>query len=110
MQSLDARARRAGWLYFLFMIVAILGEFVLPGFVVTGDAAATARNIATSESLYRLSILVGGVTFVIFIYLVASLYHLLKHVDAGYALQMVLVVSIGVAFSFANLALKLVPL
>jgi hypothetical protein len=42
--------------------------------------------------------------------LVASLYKLLKDVDQGHAMRMVLLVSIGVAVSLANLFNKFVPL
>jgi hypothetical protein len=78
--------------------------------MVPGDAAATVRKIAADELMYRVDILTGFVTLVIFIFLVASLYKLLKDVDQGHALQMVLLVSVGVAVSVANLLLKFAPL
>jgi hypothetical protein len=110
MDSVQATARRAGVLYFLFMIVAILGEFLLPAFVVPGDAAATARNITASEPMYRLAILNSLVTLVIFIFLVVSLYKLLKGVDKSQAVLMVLLVTVGVAVALANLLSKFAPL
>ncbi len=110
MSSTKATARRAGVLYFLFMIVAIVGEFVIPAFMVPGDAAATARNITAAELTYRIDILTGFVTLIIFIFLVVSLYKLLKDVDKSHAMLMVLLVSIGVAFSIANLFNKFAPL
>ncbi len=110
MNSTNAAARRAGALYFVFMIVAIFGEFVLPGFVVPGDAAATARNITGAGLTYRMDILTGFVTLLIHIFLVASLYKLFRDVDRGHAMLMVLLVSIGVAVSLANLLNKFAPL
>ena len=108
--STNATARRAGALYFLFMIVAIVGEFFFPTFLVLGDATATAHNITAAEGTYRLGILTGFVTHVIFIFLVVILYRLFRDVDQSQALLMVLLVSIGVSLALADLLLKLVPL
>ena len=108
--SIKATAHRAGAIYFLFMIVAILGEFVLPSSVVPGDAAATARNIIDAGLSYRMGILTGFVTHLIFIFLVVNLYKLFRDVDRSQALLMVLLVSIGVAVALANLINKFAPL
>jgi hypothetical protein len=110
MNSIKAAARRAGALYFVFMIVAIVGEFFFPAFMVPGDATATARNITAADLTYRIGILTGLVTLVIFIFLVVSLYKLLKDIDKSHALLMVLLVAIGVAIALANLLNKLAPL
>jgi hypothetical protein len=105
-----ATAHHAGVLYFLFMIVAIIGEFFSPTFMVPGDAAATARNITAAEPAYRVGILTGFVTLLFFIFLVEKLYALFKDVDRSLALLMVLLVSIGVAIALANLFNKFAPL
>lgn len=110
MNSVKATARRAGALYFLFMIVAILGEFFFPAFMVPGDATATAHNITAGESAYRMSMLTGVATLVIFIFLVVSLYQLLRDVDRSQAILMVLLVTVGVAVALANLLTKFAPL
>jgi Domain of unknown function (DUF4386) len=110
MNSIKATARRAGALYFLFMIAAIFGEFFFPAFIVPGDATATARNITAAEPTYRIGILTGFVTHIIFIFLVVSLYHLLKDADKRHAMLMVILVSIGVAIALANLFNKFAPL
>jgi hypothetical protein len=110
MESKKATARRAGVLYFLFMILGICGEFVFPTLVVPGNAAATAGNIAAFELTYRLGILLGFVTLVIFIFLVVVLYKLLEDVDRSQAMLMVLLVSIGVAVALANMLNRLTPL
>ncbi len=110
MESIKKTAHRAGVLYFLFMIVAIVGEFFFPAFMVRGDAAATARNITAADLTYRISILTGLATLVVFIFLVVTLYQLLKDVDRSYAMQMVLLVAVGVAIALANLLNKFAPL
>ena len=45
MNPTKTTARRAGALYFLFMILAIYGEFLFPKFMVPGDPTATASRI-----------------------------------------------------------------
>ena len=110
MNPTKATAHRAGLLYFLFMMVAIFGEFFFPAFIVPGDAAATARKITAAEPTYRIGIMTGFVTLVIFIFLVVTLYKLLKDVDRNLAILMVLLVAIGVAVALANLLNKFAPL
>jgi len=110
MNSIKATARQAGVLYFLFMIVAIYREFFFPGFMVSTDAAATAAKITAAGLTYRVGILISFITLVIFIFLVVRLYKLFKDVDESHAMLMVLLVSIGVAISLANLREKFAPL
>lgn len=110
MSTMNATARRAGAIYFLFMIVAIVGEFFMPAFTVPGDAAATARNITAGVSMYRLHILLGFGTLIIFLFLVVTLYQLLRDADEGHAMLMVVLVSVGVAVSVANMLLRFAPL
>jgi hypothetical protein len=110
MESKKATARRAGALYFLFMVLGIYGEFLFPTFVVPGNAAATAGNIATAETTYRIGLLLGFVTHVVFIFLVVLLHKLLEDVDRTQAMLMVLLVSIGVAVALANALNRFAPL
>jgi Domain of unknown function (DUF4386) len=72
MNSIKATARRAGALYFLFLIVGLVDMYGFSHFIVPGDASATARNIIAAQLTYRI---------LIFIFLVVSLYNLLKGVD-----------------------------
>lgn len=108
--SVRVTARLSGAIYFLFMIVAIVGEFLLPTFMVPGDATSTAQNIISSESSYRFGILLSFITLVIFILLVMILFKLLKTVDKSHAILMVLLVVVGVSVALANLLNKLAPL
>jgi len=110
MISLKTQARRAGALYFLFLIVGLFDMLGFSGFMVPGDATATARNIVAAEGTYRIGILTDLVTLLVFIVLVVSLYHLLKGVDKWHAMLMVLLVSVGVAIGCVNLLSKVAPL
>ncbi len=109
MNSIKATARRAGALYFLFMIVGLVDMFGF-SFIVPGDATATARNIIAAELTYRIGILTDFVTLLLFIFLVVSLYNLLKGADKWYALLMVLLVSVGVTIGLVNILNKIAPL
>ena len=110
MTPTKASARRAGALYLLFALVAIFAQYFLPAFTVAGDAAATARNISTGESAYRIAILTGFVTHLLFIFLVVSLYNLFRDVDRWHATLMVVFVAVGIAIALANLVNKMAPL
>lgn len=110
MTSTTTLARQAGTLYFLFMVVAICSEFLYPQIVVSGDAAATARNIAADEFLYRGGILLGLVTHLIFLFLVVRLYTLFESVDRGLAMLMVVLVAVGVAAALTNTLGRFAPL
>lgn len=110
MNSIKATARRAGALYFVFLIVGLIDMFGFSHFVVAGDASATARNIMAAEQTYRIGILTDLVTLLIFIFLIVSLYNLLKGVDKWYAMLMVLLVSVGVAIGLVNILNKIAPL
>ncbi len=105
-----AMARRAGALYLSFAIIAIVGQFSFPRFIVAGDPAATVRNIAAGEQIYRLSILTSFVTLIFHLLVVVSLYRLLKQVDAWHAALMVMLVGVGVALALGNMLHRLVPL
>jgi hypothetical protein len=110
MTGRQSTARWAGILYFLFMLIAIYTEFLLPRLVVPGDATATAANINGNELTYRFGILAGLATHVIFLFLVVVLYRLLADVDKGLAMLMVVLVSVGVAVALANMLNRFAPL
>jgi len=110
MDSIKATAHRIGALYFLFLIVGLVDMFGFSHFIVPGDATATARNIIAAQATYRIGILTDFVTLLIFIFLVVSLYKLLKGVDQWHGMLMVVLVSVGVTIGLANLLNKLAPL
>lgn len=110
MDSIKAAAHRAGALYFLFLIVGLVDMHGFSRFMVVGDATATARNILAAQATYRIGILTDFVALLIFIFLVVSLYNLLKGAGRWHAMLMVLFVSVGVTIGLANLFNKLAPL
>jgi len=110
MNSIKATARRAGALYFLFLIVGLVDMYGFSRFIVPGDATATARNIIAAQLTYRIGILTDFVTLLLFIFLVVSLYNLLRGVNKWHAMLMVLLVSVGVTIGLVNILNKIAPL
>jgi Domain of unknown function (DUF4386) len=104
MTSEKRLARIAGVLY---LVVAVCGGFselyVRAGVKVPGDAAATAANIATSATLFRIGALTDLVNLVCFLVLALILYGLLKPVGAKAALAMLVFNAVSVAVMTANL-------
>jgi hypothetical protein len=93
MTALSKKARIAGLLYLSLMILGPLSLIYIPNtLIVTGNASATAHNILTHETLFRLGIVcdLAGGTMLIFFAL--ALYRLFEGVDHY---QSVLVVILG---------------
>lgn len=104
-------AREAGLLYLVMAVLTMVGYFQLNRlFFVSGDPAATARNILLHERLYRTSILLDLVVEILFILVALALYRLFKDVDRNQARVMVALVGTGIAAQFAGMALNVVPL
>jgi hypothetical protein len=82
--------RRAG-LYYLLLMVAPLRLIYIPAkLIVPGDAATTANNIATHETLFRLGMLADLFTGVAVIFVTLAFYDLFKDVDRRLALLVVI--------------------
>jgi len=79
-------------------------------FIVDGDAAATAGKIASSQLLYRLYVVSGLISQILFVFLVLALYQLLKGVNRRQATLMVALVLVQVPMAFANTLCGLAPL
>jgi hypothetical protein len=97
MQPTKKDARIAGFLYLLLCIVGPIRLVYIPStLIVSGNATATANNIAAHQTLFRLGIVsdLVGATIVIFVTL--ALYRLLKGVDQGLAVLMVILGSLMV--------------
>jgi Domain of unknown function (DUF4386) len=92
-------ARIAGLLYLIGSVTGVFGILYGPSLVAPGDAAATARNILASESLFRLSIVSALLDQIIFIFVALALFQLLKAVNQSMAVLMVifLLVSVPIA-------------
>jgi Domain of unknown function (DUF4386) len=82
--------RRAG-LYYLLLMVAPLRLIYIPAkLIVPGDAATTAGNIASHETLFRLGMLADLFTGVVVILVTLAFYDLFKDVDRRLALLVVI--------------------
>jgi len=88
-------ARVAGLAYILASVVGFMRLAYIPKvLIVHGEAAATANNIVAHESLFRLGIvsdLLGGA---LWLFVPLALYRLLKGVDQGLAMLMVILGSL----------------
>jgi hypothetical protein len=91
---------------FVFLIIFLLGMstelFIRPDMIVPGDAAATVRNIAASEALFRLSLVSDLIRLALLMLLPLILYRLLKPVDKTFASLMVIFSLVSVSISMLN--------
>ena len=93
MTSTSKNARIAGFLYLLLVIVGPLRLMYIPSTLfVHGNAPATAANIASHETLFRIGIAGDLFCGTILIFIVLALYRLFQEVDHSLA---VLVVILG---------------
>src|SRR5687768_2539133 len=102
--------RRAGFLYLVLAVTGGFSMLYVPSLIVAGDAAATVANIRNHEVLFRLGVLSGLVSQVLFVFLALSLYRLFKHVDATLATTMVALVVAAVPVAFLNMLNQLAAL
>jgi len=104
MHPTDKAARVAGALYLLLILTGAFTIYVPRTLIVAGNATATANNILAHETLFRLSIVAGLTSLVIFIFLVMALYRLLSGVNKTHASLMVAFVLVSVAVGLVNVA------
>ena len=90
-RSTRQQARIAGSLYLLAALGAPIGLLYVPGkLIVSGNAAATADNIRSSEWLLRLGIASELIPQIIGVFAVLALYGLFKAVNETHAKLMVI--------------------
>jgi uncharacterized protein DUF4386 len=95
--------RLAGSLYILASIVGIFGLVYVPSkLIVNGNAAETARNIAASETLFRLGISAHLIGEALFVFVALALYDLLKAANYRHALYMLTLILIAIPIAFLN--------
>jgi len=91
---------------FVFLIIFFLGMstelFIRPGIIVPGDAAATVKNIAASEALFRLSLVSDLIRQMFMMLLFLLLYKLLKPVNKNIASLMVIFALVCVPITMLN--------
>jgi hypothetical protein len=95
--------RFAGSLYVVASIVGIFGLIYVPSkLIVHGNAGETARNIAASETLFRLGISAHLIGEALFVFVAFALYDLLKPVNYRHALCMLTLILIAIPIAFLN--------
>jgi len=95
MTTLSKNARVAGLLYILASAIGVVRLIYIPSVVfVDGSAAATASNLAAHDLLFRWGIVSELVASVIWLFVPLALYRLLKNVDQGLAVLMVILGSL----------------
>lgn len=102
MTSNKKTGQLAGLAYFILVITGIFSLMYVPSQIyVSGDAATTAANIKSSETLFRLGMAVEMVSYVAFLLLPLILYKLFHKVNKTASVLMVAfaVVSIPITFS-----------
>jgi hypothetical protein len=103
MSSTKNPGRFAGLLYVLFSMPGFFAMVYVPGkLIVHGNAAATANNIAASETLFRLGIAAQLICQVGFIFVALALYELLKGVNQRHASLWVILVVVAIPIAFLN--------
>ncbi|HKB70345.1 MAG TPA: DUF4386 domain-containing protein [Thermoanaerobaculia bacterium] len=102
MNSTRKTARTIGILYVLISIPGIFGLLYVPSvLVVRGDAAATARRILASETLFRGGIVADLLGQAAFILVALALYRLLRGVNKVLAVLMVILLVVQIPLAFA---------
>jgi hypothetical protein len=103
--------RVAGLAYLALIVLGALGEMKVRGsLVVSGDAAATARNIMASEGMWRAGIAGDLLMHVLDLPVIVVLYLLLRPVHRGLALFATLINLVQTAVLAANKLNLLLPL
>jgi hypothetical protein len=96
MTTLSRNARVAGLLYLTLLTAPLRLIYIPSKLFVTGNATATADNIAAHETLFRLGILSDLFTGTMVIFLTLALYRLFKGVDQELARLVVILGSLMV--------------
>jgi len=109
MDSMKKTARIAGLLYLLLAVTSTVG-LSIPGFIVRGDATATANKIAAHQLLYRLCIVSDLASQFLFVFMVLTLHQLFNGVSKRLAALMVALVFVQVPMMFATMLCVIAPL
>jgi uncharacterized protein DUF4386 len=94
--------RAAAVLYLVVVVTSIFGLVASQSLIVPHDANATAHNIRSSETLFRLALVSSVIATIAFVFLGRELYRLLKDVNHARASLMVVLVLLSVPISFVS--------
>jgi hypothetical protein len=106
-------ARLGGLLYLVLIVLGFFGQYVLGRVIVAGDAAATAANITSMESLWRFGIGAEIIALICVVALAAIYFLLLRPVSRELNLLATFVRLVGIAIEAVatlNLVGALLPL
>jgi hypothetical protein len=107
-QETKKTARIAGVLYLLLVITGMFNLMYTPGkLIVRGNAAETANKILAHQTLFRIDLVVGLCSTVIFIFLVLVLYRLFKEVNQQQAALLVILVLVQIPQAFVSQLLQI---
>jgi hypothetical protein len=95
-------ARIAGVLYLLVAIFSAFAYFMDKKVYVSGDGAATARNVLAHSGLVRAAVAADLFQATVWVFLAMTLYLLLKHVNKSAASAMVVFTAIGAGITLLN--------
>ena len=104
------KARMAGMFWLLTVLLGGFAAVGGDGLVVSGDAAATATNILTHESLFRWAIVANLIATVCYLTVTLLVYVLLKPVNRNLALLAAFFSLAGCAVSGVSFVLNFAPL
>src|SRR4029077_14058580 len=104
------RARITGVVYLLYFLTAVFSMLFLKGLVVYGEAASTANNILTHQSLFRLGIATGLIATVCYVAVTALFYDLFKPVNKSLSLLAAFISLVGCAILAFASVFQLAPL
>jgi hypothetical protein len=94
MSSLNKNARIAGVLYLTLLAAPLRLIYIPSKLFVTGNATATANNIAAHPLLFRFGIMADLLTATMVIFLTLALYRLFREVNQSLAVLMVILGSL----------------
>ena len=105
-EKINSPQKTARTAAFVFVLIFILGMstelFIRPGLIVPGDTATTIKNVAASQSLFRLSLVSDLIRQALLILLPLILYKLLKPVNKTIASLMVIFALVCAPISLLN--------
>jgi Domain of unknown function (DUF4386) len=103
-------ARMAGLFYLVFILTFAFASYVRSTIIVSGNAAATANNIVSSQGLFRLGFMSELISAVFFFLAAWALYVFLRPVNRNLALLFLLLNLGGVIVESSNMLNLLAPL
>lgn len=101
-QPAGGTIRAAGVLYLVLVVTSVFGLIASQSLIVPHDANATAHNIRSSETLFRLGLVSSLIGTIVFVFLGKALYRLFKDVNVARAALMVVLVLLSVPISFVT--------